>query len=259
MAAAVGTLVQSKARVVGALLMREMRTRFGRTPVGFWWAVAEPLALVAGMSYMFIVMQRPAPYGSSMPLFFATGMLPYYLFRRILSSLLTVLDRNEALFGAPGIAPVDAFAARTLMEVITYAAVMILTFGGMVVVLGVVEPDRIYVMGVAVLLLTLLGFGFGITSCLVAQFVPVYGKTMGLLNRALMFFSSIFMPLESTPTFLRDWIVWNPVAHGVELFRTGYYMGYRCSQLDVGYLFAFGLTLTMLGLVAERSLRMRGE
>jgi len=259
MATGAAGMVRLKMRVIFALLLREMRTRFGKTPLGFVWAVIEPLSFVAGMSYVFVLMHRPAPYGSSMPLFFATGMLPFYLFRRTVTRLIPVLDRNEALFGTPGIAPTDAFFARTLLELITYITVMVITFSGLILLLGVAEPDRIYIMGMAIALLTLFAFGFGITSCLISLAFPLYGRLMNMLLRVLMFCSAVFMPLESTPVFIRDWFVWNPVVHGIELFRSGYYMSYRCSPLDVGYLLSVGLALTLVGLMTERSIRMRSE
>jgi ABC-type polysaccharide/polyol phosphate export permease len=68
----------------------------------------------------------------------------------------------------------------------------------------------------------------------------------------------VFFPLDSLPTGLRDAVAMIPIAHGVELFRVGYYAGYRSMALDPGYLLAAGLLLSLTGLAAERAIRMRG-
>jgi ABC-type polysaccharide/polyol phosphate export permease len=47
-----------------------------------------------------------------------------------------------------------------------------------------------------------------------------------------------------------------PIAHGIELFRSGYYSGYRSTVMEVGYLFVFGLVLCLIGLAAERLMRL---
>lgn len=41
--------LQSHSRVVGALMMRELITRFGRDGLGFLWLVGEPLLFCLGV------------------------------------------------------------------------------------------------------------------------------------------------------------------------------------------------------------------
>lgn len=39
-------------RVVHALMLREMMTRFGRSHLGFFWLMGEPLLLMAGVVFV---------------------------------------------------------------------------------------------------------------------------------------------------------------------------------------------------------------
>ena len=45
-------------RVVAALLRREMSTRYGRSSVGYLWAVAEPCGMIFALSLAFALMSR---------------------------------------------------------------------------------------------------------------------------------------------------------------------------------------------------------
>ena len=58
-----GEAITVQARVVFALVLREMRIRFGRTQFGCLWAVAEPLAFIAAFSSIFYFMDRHPPFG----------------------------------------------------------------------------------------------------------------------------------------------------------------------------------------------------
>ena len=68
-------------RAIGALVLREMATTFGRSPGGWLWAVAEPVAVIALLSFAFSLAFRSPSLGTSFPLFYATGYLPFLLFR----------------------------------------------------------------------------------------------------------------------------------------------------------------------------------
>lgn len=48
-------------RVIAALMLREMSTRYGRTPGGYVWAVAEPLGLIIVLGLAFeLIAQAPS-------------------------------------------------------------------------------------------------------------------------------------------------------------------------------------------------------
>ena len=81
-------LVQT--RVIGALVLREMRVRYGRSQLGYIWAILEPAAYVAAMTTMFSYLNQPPPFGASMPLFFALGIIPVSYTHLTLPTILLV-------------------------------------------------------------------------------------------------------------------------------------------------------------------------
>ncbi len=70
-------------RAIGALVMREMSTTYGRSPGGYLWAIAEPVAGIALLSIVFGLIARSPPIGDNFPIFYATGFLPFGLYREL--------------------------------------------------------------------------------------------------------------------------------------------------------------------------------
>src|SRR5262245_8368154 len=99
-------------RVIGALILRDTRTRYGRSQLGYLWAIAEPLSYVAFMAALFAGLGRHPPFGSDNALFFASGILPFTLFATLSRSVSGSLEANRALLTYPIVKPVDALIAR---------------------------------------------------------------------------------------------------------------------------------------------------
>jgi capsular polysaccharide transport system permease protein len=244
-----------QARVIGALILRETRSRFGRSQLGYLWAIAEPLLYIISLSLLFDAISRHSPFGSSVALFFATGLLPYQLYSRIAGALTTAFDANEALLAYPIVKPVDTLIARALLEIATAALVMILLFGGLVFLAGTPEPESLHVMVLALVGLSLMGFGIGTINAVISKVFVSWRQVYDVASRPLMLVCGVFFTLDTLPPGARDIVAYIPITHGIELFRSGYYSGYRSTVLDVGYLFVFGLVLCLIGLAAERLMR----
>jgi tetratricopeptide (TPR) repeat protein len=66
-------------RVVHALIVRETRTRFGDSTLGYGWALLEPILHILTLSLFFAVLMhgRP-PIGTQFFIFYYTGLIRYY-------------------------------------------------------------------------------------------------------------------------------------------------------------------------------------
>lgn len=253
---AVMAVLAVQLRVIGALILRETRSRFGRSQLGYLWAIAEPLAYIISLSLLFDAISRHAPFGPNVALFFATGLLPYQLYSRIASALTSAFDANEALLAFPIVKPVDTLIARTLLEIATAALVMILLFGGLVFFVDAPEPVSLHVMVLAIVGLSLLGFGVGTINAVISKLFASWRQVYDVASRPLMLVCGVFFTPDTLPPGARDVVSYIPITHGIELFRSGYYSGYRSTVMDIGYLFVCGLVLCLIGLAAERIIRL---
>src|SRR5690606_3384249 len=108
------TVVLVQIRVVAALILRETRATFGTSHIGYLWAIITPVAGIAILSIVFSLISRHPPFGTSLALFFATGIIILQLVTQLASSLMTAIEANRALLSYPPIKRMDVFVARSI-------------------------------------------------------------------------------------------------------------------------------------------------
>ena len=251
------TAAITQARVIGALILRETRVRYGRSQFGYLWALGEPVAYVTAFSAMFTFTGSHAPFGNSMALFYALGILPFTLYRNLGNQLMMAFESNEALLSFPIVKELDTVVARAILEAATMLVVMTLILSTIVTLGDAPLPGNPVKMAIALLGLVMLGFGIGlINAVLVAKFKS-WQNIYTMTALPLLLTSGVFYSLESLPTKVSSFLSWNPIIHGVEGMRDGYYLNYRAGAVDISYLFWWGLIATLIGLAAERAIRIR--
>ncbi len=84
-------------RVVGALLIREIYTRFGREGLGFGWILLEPLIFAIPVLLVWSVVRAPYEHGVALMPFLWSGYLPLLLFRHVGARMLLFVRVNAGL------------------------------------------------------------------------------------------------------------------------------------------------------------------
>lgn len=249
-----------QARVIGALILRETRTRFGESRLGYAWALGEPVVHVMILTIIFSsIRSRSVPLGTSMEMFFLTGIVPMLLFRNLVSSTMTAISSNEALLNYPLVRPMDAFLSRIILESATMA-ISTLIIGAIFMSQGllVISSDPVGVLaafGAAIFL----GSGIGILGAAISIIFSTWNKIWRWIQRMLYLTSGVFFVVDFLPVAARDILFWNPAAHAIAWMRSAHYPGYESEFLDTNYiLIVSGVTLAF-GLLGERALRRRRE
>ncbi len=245
----------SQWRVLLALILREARTRFGRQRAGYAWALVEPILHVSIFYAAFSYRLNIAPVGDSLFMFLATGFAVFLGFRNVMGRTQGGYASNESLLAYPVVRLLDVFLGRALLELATWVAVMIIIFSA-AFILGVGDaPRSIVKMLAAVTLLFAIGFGVGLSLGIISEFVPSVGSIMKAPMLLLYFCSGLFFLPDALPPAFRDVLYWNPVLHGIVLFREGYYHGYESHMFDLAYLVGWALGAVLVALVLERIAR----
>ena len=114
-------------RVISALMMRELITRFGRENIGFLWMMAEPLLFAVLVGLMWSFMKGPEEHGIGVIAFIASGYVPLVMFRSTVSRAVRALSANSSLLYHRQVTILDLILVRFLVELIggmmAYAAV----------------------------------------------------------------------------------------------------------------------------------------
>lgn len=241
-----------------ALLLREAVARmFGRRAAAAWLFL-EPVAGIAFMLLIFTVLRARFVGGMNTLLWLSAGLLAFYLFRRTANQGASAVGANLALYTYRQVKPVDTVLTRCVLEGVLMLVIAALVFS-VLALLGVPLQlhDPLQVI-VSLLGLWLLGMGWGLAASVAAELVPELGNLLSLLLMPLMLISGAVFPLSAIPYPWREWLMLNPVAHGIEGARAGispYY--HHVPELSLNYLLGFALALVFLGLVLQRRFRSR--
>ena len=244
-----------QARVILALFLRETRTRFGGSPIGYAWAVLDPLVHVAIWTILFVVLGRKAPLGDSMVVFVLTAYLPVMLVRRLSTSLSSAITGNRALLFFPIVHNADVVLARALLEIATALFVMILLFG----VLSLFGFDSLPVHPIGALAaigaVALLGVGWGYINAIVTTQFSSWPRFIGWGNRVIFLTSGIFFYPGMFPKEAQNVLWYFPVAHLVDWFRAMFFFGYESDFYMDWPIVLFASWCLLVGMALERILR----
>ncbi len=245
--------LQIQMAVIHALMVREMKTRFGDYRLGYAWAVLEPLLQVLFFSLMYAFGNRTLVGGLAIPVFLATGIAPFLYFQKVVSQCQGAVSANQNLFLFRQVRVFDAFLVRFLLEMVTNFVVLILLIGGAAWLGFDVQLVNSLTFLQAYLLLSLLSFGLGLICGVVNALYPEAGKIIPILLRPLMFISGTFFSLNDMPGNIQDILVWNPLIHAFELMRSAFSNGYNTSLVSFSYLGLCALVVMSLGMLVYRA------
>lgn len=236
-------------RTITALVLREMVTTYGRSPGGYVWAVLEPVAGIALLTLIFSAGFRSPALGTSFPLFYATGMLPFLMFTDVSGKISLAILFSKPLLAYPAVTYMDAILARFVVNMLTQLLVSYVLLGGIMLFFDTqIVPDYpTIVLGFA--MAAMLALGIGTLNCYLFVRVPLWQRAWSILMRPMFIISCIFFVFETIPQPYRDILWYNPLVHIVGLMRRGFYANYDATYVSVMYLAGLSMVCFLAGIV----------
>ncbi|WP_187830223.1 ABC transporter permease [Siccirubricoccus phaeus] len=241
-------------RVLGALTLRELGTRFGRDNLGYLWLFVEPALLGGAIGAVHHLSGHGLPGGLHVATFWVMGYIPYYLLRGIINRAPVAIVSNQSLLYHRNISIFDIILARDLLEGAAVGGAMLAfaLFFGMTAGEWPREPEKV-VIG----MLMMLGFSHGVAMLIAAG--SVYTE---LFDRVVHLFTYISLPATGAffmvfwlPTELQQAALWIPTVHMFEIVRNGQFGNQVPTHYDVGYVLGWVAGLNLLGMAAIRRAR----
>ena len=249
--------LQEQGRVIGSLILREVRTRFGRQKLGYLWALLEPALHIGVFWTLYYVGGRHAVGTMPIPLFLATGLMPYFAFSQTYSRLTGAIRTNFALLAHRQVKPLDVILARALLEGATVICVLLLFAAGAAFFgIDVKLHDPLGAIA-AFGLLWMLGLGLGLLVEAVSTLIESLRMVMSVAIRFLYFTSGIFFTVSMMQGDLRSSVLTNPVLHLVETVRYSFDPVLTVSEVNLYYPAVVSFSVLFLGMAADRALRDR--
>ncbi|MBO1361609.1 ABC transporter permease [Acetobacter sacchari] len=249
------SLFKIQGRVIGALMLRELHTRFGRENLGYLWIIGEPILFCLGVTIAWTAMRAPHEHGLPMTAIVLTGYVPLTMWRHSLVSAVRAFEANGSLLFHRQVTPLDIITARVALEVMgTLMAGLIVAVGA--VLIGYMKPPENYG-------LLYLGLGFHILFCFAtALLVAALSERSEIIEKTVSIFSYLALPFSGafvmaswvTPKFQRI-LLWSPSAQSIEMIRGGQFGATAHAMYSITYALCINFLLILAGL--SLTLRVR--
>jgi capsular polysaccharide transport system permease protein len=247
--------ISNQWRVIFALILRGMRTRFFGSGLGYIVAIAWPLLHILIIVLLFALRSRVAPYGESTVLFIATGAIPFMVFSYTARNMMLGVINSKPLISFPQVKTLDLLISNVIMEVLSSTfVVLILVIIGLVFDLEVWPVDIVQCI-YAIWASVFLGVGYGLFNSAIALFFPMWVTVSSLFIILLWATSGVFFVPDALPEYIRQYAAYHPTLQIVEWMRSAYFEGYGDGLLDRNYVLFFALTLCFCGLFIEKELK----
>ncbi|HDZ49564.1 hypothetical protein LCGC14_0030130 [marine sediment metagenome] len=233
------------------MFLREAISRTMSDRMGWFWMLAEPVAFVAIMAGIrsFISGDQLIANAPFIP-WMIVGMMGFFLVREGMMRGMGAIEGNKALFAYRQVQPVDPVLVRNFLEGMLRSLVFLIFIGGGLMLGLELYPDNAIRAMWAWLSLWALGLGLGLVTSVASALVPEVGKIIRMISLPLLIVSGVILPLNSLPHWLLEYLMLNPIPHGLETLRLGFFEKYQVVHgTSMLYFWLFTLTLIALGLL----------
>lgn len=247
-------------RIIHALLMREIITRYGRHNIGFAWLFAEPMLFTIGVTGLWsLVHDTGSAHHINVIAYSIVSYSTVLIWRNTIGRCTLAVEPNTALLFHRNVRVADLFFSRIVLE-IAGATISLVVLLLIFIAAQIIPPpaDPLYML-----------YGWGL--------LVWYAASMGLLVGGLCEYSELVerfwhpiayfqLPVSGAfamaawlPPGLREIVLLFPLPNCVEVFRLGYFGDEIKAYYDVPYVASILLVMTFLGLFVVRDISKKVE
>lgn len=254
-----GRSFEIQRRVVGALLMREILTRYGRHNIGFMWLFFEPMLFTLGITLLWTMVK--VEHVTSVPItaFALTGYSSVLVWRNAANRCNLAIEPNLSLLYHRNVRVIDIFAARILLEV-AGATISFIVLAAAFISIGLAKPPH-DVFRILQGWFLLIGYATGL-----GLVIGSLSERSETVDRVWHTITYLTFPLSGA-AFMVDWLpqrmqslaTYMPMVNGVEMLREGYFGPPLKFHYNWVYFACVDIVLILLGLVLARETGKRVE
>lgn len=245
--------------VVGALMLREVHTRYGRDNLGFLWLVAEPMLFCIGVVAVWSATKPPHEHGIPVLAFVMTGYIPFFLWRHCVFRSVLCFRANGSLLYHRQIGVMDFLIARILLEIygsIVTFLILAFTFG----TIGLYSmPADLGLFYLGWLFMILYSGGLAIILACLSEMYDWVEKLVAPSTYLIMPVSGAFFMVDWLPYDLQKYALLIPSVNAYEIIRAGQFGESVRTHFDIAYVSFVCLVLVAVGLALTRSVRSHIE
>lgn len=235
-------------RVVGALFLRELLTRYGRNNIGFLWLFVEPMLFTLAITAFWTATR--SIHGSDIPIvaFALTGYSSLLMWRNMPGRCTGALKANMSLLYHRQVTVLDVFTARILLEFMAVSTSFVALAIGLYAAEWLTAPEDILQVLAGWLLLGWFGAGLALTIGGLSERYDIVGKLWPPVSYFMMPLSGVAFIVDALPPKMQEIALYLPMLNALEYLREGWFGSLMRAHYDLGYVAIVNLILTFVGL-----------
>ena len=250
--------------VIDAIAAYDRDRQASGSSLGSWESLINPLQMMLffiGMRVGFSLLRGSSRYSSggstdiyfNIVVFMMLGFSIAFLFRSVALKSLSGLKLRAPLYYSR-IKPLDILLALSLNDMRALATLSLAILGIVYYFTWSFQLDSPGLAICVYLLTVLMAVGFGLCVVFLGKLNKWIVKIIRrLIQRVIIFTSGIFFATFEIPAVMRPFITWNPILHGVELFRYSINNEYPIPDISLSYLILCSILTFSFSLILYRT------
>lgn len=239
-------------RVITALFLRELHTRFGRANLGYLWMVGEPMMFCVGVTLMWSMIRPAREHGLAITAFVITGYVPLTMWRHSVMRSVKAFESNGSLLFHRQVTPLDIIVARLILEVYGACITFVMLAGG-AMLLGYMElPADLKLVYLGMFEAILFSVATALIFASLSEQTEAIEKTISVISYLSLPFSGAFTMVDWVPVTFQRILLYSPQVHSFEMIRKGWFGPSVVAHYDIfyaswcnGLLLISGIALTL--------------
>lgn len=242
-------------RVIYALIMREIHTRYGRDNIGFLWVVGEPILFCAGVAIVWTAIRPSHEHGLQMTGMVISGYVPLTIWRHTVARAIKAYAVNSTLLYHRLVTPLDIIISRITLEVVGAVLAGAIVMGGALALGYVSWPESWVLIYEGMGFCIYFSYGLAIIIASLTEVSDLLEKAMSVLMYLSLPLSGAFVMVEWIPARYRWILELSPLAESIEMIRYGMFGIKVVPHYSISYLFVSCSVMFMIGVYLTLKIR----
>jgi ABC-type polysaccharide/polyol phosphate export permease len=244
--------LQIQRKVIWALVMREVITRYGRNNIGFLWLFVEPMMFTLGITALWTYTGLHRSSDLPITTFALTGYSTVLLWRNMPSRCVGCIHPNASLMYHRNVRVLDIFFARIFLEAVG-ATISFVSLATMFIWVGwMAPPENLLLLAAAWLMTAWFGGALALVLGTWSEKSEIVEKLWHPAAYLIFPISGAGFLVEALPRGFQNVVLMLPMTHGTEMMRDGYFGSHFNAMYDFYFFFMCNMCLTLVGLSLER-------
>ena len=247
-----------QSRILGALVMRELITRYSRHNIGFLWLFVEPMMFTGGVLILWSIRGIHEGHLPLVP-FVLTGYSSVLLWRSTIGRCGNALEPNRTLLHHRNVRVVDFFLARIILEV-SGTTVSFVFLTSLMLVSGLTKaPYDLFEVVMAWILMAWFAAGAALLLGAMSTLSETVDRVWHVVSYLFLPLSGAFFAVDWLPYKVQKIALYIPTVNGAELFREGFFGPVLHCHYNLPYFIFVNIFLSLAGMYMVKLASSRVE